>query len=529
MEPDLPEDRLAGVVAETRALLGSYSAMSVHRRDGSLILADPEELPEEPGRAELAVLTARTVDSMAPVVGMLYPRTENRAAEIVVAVPVPRPGAATLVLVGRLELFKNDDWFLPYGEGDSAIRTAVIDLNGVLLTGDMEAYELPYHFDLIEAHFAANRVGVEVDDSDPNRRHFVSYAPLSTIPAGVIRERGEDVVVSRPSRAAVTLLIVGAASLAVATLGAWTHARWVTRPLRRLELATRQMARGDLSQPLASGRKDEIGRLTQSFEEMRRQLARADEERDQWEAELERRVALRTAEVRELLGKVIAAQEEERGRLARELHDDTAQTLATTLVAIQAVRNSMGDAGKEQQELIDSVLEQGRATLGDVRRMVMDLRPSVLENVGLVEALTAWAEQRLAVSGTELEVTVKGEARPLGQAAEIALFRIFQEAVNNVVRHAEAKSAALRLTFEEDGFTGEVEDDGRGFDREAAAESSPTQGVGFHSMTERAELLGATLDIESEPGKGTTVRVRLAPENASQEEKMDGRNPAVAG
>lgn len=108
--------------------------------------------------------------------------------------------------------------------------------------------------------------------------------------------------------------------------------------------------------------------------------------------ELERRVALRTAEVRELLGKVIAAQEEERGRLARELHDDTAQTLATTLVAVQAVRNSMGDAGKEQQELIDSVLEQGRATLGDVRRMVMDLRPSVLENVGLVEALTAWAE-----------------------------------------------------------------------------------------------------------------------------------------
>ena len=181
----------------------------------------------------------------------------------------------------------------------------------------------------------------------------------------------------------------------------------------------------------------------------------------------------------------------------------------------------MGDAGKEQQELIDSVLEQGRATLGDVRRMVMDLRPSVLENVGLVEALTAWAEQRLAVSGTELEVTVKGEARPLGQAAEIALFRIFQEAVNNVVRHAEAKSAALRLTFEED--------DGRGFDREAAAESSPTQGVGFHSMTERAELLGATLDIESEPGKGITVRVRLPAEHTSQEEKVDGGNPAAAG
>ena len=467
--------------------------MSVHRRDGSLIFADPGELPEEPGAAELAVLTARTVDSMAPVVGMSYPRTENRAAEIVVAVPVPRPGAATLALVGRLELFKNDDWFLPYGEGDSAIQTAVIDRNGVLLAGDMEAYEFPYHFDLIEPHFAANRVGVEVDDSDPNRRHFVSYAPLSTIPAGVIRERGEDVVVSRPSRAAVTLLIVGAVSLAVATLGAWTHARWVTRPLRRLE------------------------------------LARADDERDQWEAELERRVALRTAEVRELLGKVIAAQEEERGRLARELHDDTAQTLATTLVAVQAVRNSMGDAGKEQQELIDSVLEQGRATLGDVRRMVMDLRPSVLENVGLVEALTAWAEQRLAVSGTELEVTVKGEARPLGQAAEIALFRIFQEAVNNVVRHAEAKSAALRLTFEEDGFMGDVEDDGRGFDREAAAESSPTQGVGFHSMTERAELLGATLDIESEPGKGITVRVRLPAEHTSQEEKVDGGNPAAAG
>ena len=76
---------------------------------------------------------------------------------------------------------------------------------------------------------------------------------------------------------------------------------------------------------------------------------------------------------------------------------------------------------------------------------------------------------------------------------------------------------------------GDVEDDGRGFDREAAAESSPTQGVGFHSMTERAELLGATLDIESEPGKGITVRVRLPAEHTSQEEKVDGGNPAAAG
>lgn len=528
-EPDLSEERLASVMEETRALLGSYSAMSLHRRDASVVYSDPQLLPEKPLTEELVALTVRTVDSMAPVVGMMYPRTADRAAEIIVAVPVPRPGAASLALVGRLELFKEDDWFLLSGEAGSAIRTAIIDANGELLAGDMEPYELPYHLDLIRPYFATHQVGVAVDESDPNRRHFVSYAPLSTIPAGVIRERGEGEVSSAPSGAAMTLLIVGAASLAVATLGAWTHARWVTQPLRRLEIATRQLARGDLTQPLESGRGDEIGRLTESFEEMRRQLARANEERDQWEAVLEKRVAARTGEVRELLGKVIAAQEEERGRLARELHDETAQTLATTLVAIQAVRNSMGDAGEEQQKLIDNVLRQGRETLGDVRRMVMDLRPSVLENVGLVEALTSWAEQRLGVSGTSLRVTVKGEVRPLGQATEIALFRIFQEAMNNVVRHAGARSAALRLTFGEDGFTGEVEDDGGGFDRQAAAANSPTRGVGFHSMMERAELLGATLDIESEPGKGTTVRVRLPSEPTSQEERVDGRNPAVAG
>ncbi len=205
-------------------------------------------------------------------------------------------------------------------------------------------------------------------------------------------------------------------------------------------------------------------------------------------AELYQRLKTREAERGRLLRRLLLVQEEERRRVGRELHDDLGALLTAALLALQAGQP-------------ETARERIRTALKTVRRVARALRPQALEELGLEGALRALLED----TGRPYEIEV--DPGPLDPLVEQVVFRVFQEAVTNAVRHGAPRRLRLRLVREGEAIQGELEDDGRGFDPAATP-----PGVGLVGMRERVEQLGGTLWIESRPGAGTRVRFSLPQE-----------------
>jgi len=198
---------------------------------------------------------------------------------------------------------------------------------------------------------------------------------------------------------------------------------------------------------------------------------------------------------------IVRAQEKERARVARELHDDTGQALTLLLVRLQMLADQIPDP-RTRAELADLRALVAR-TMDGVRRIVVDLGPTVLDDLGLASSVE-WLAERMRVDGrmrVDLDLDVDREPpRPVA----LAMFRVAQEALTNVLRHARASSVSVRLTRDDGHLRLAVSDDGLGFDVEAAERRSE-ESVGLLGMTERIALVGGELSIESDPGRGTTV------------------------
>ena len=210
------------------------------------------------------------------------------------------------------------------------------------------------------------------------------------------------------------------------------------------------------------------------------------------------------------------AAEEERRRIARELHDDTAQRLAGLLIRLRLARRAQDP--EERDRLLDEVREEVLASAEAVRRIARGLRPPALEDAGLGTALYGHVRQRLASSALEASVEIEPVEDRLDEEAKLAVYRIVQEALSNVIRHAEAETVRIRVHGKDGHVEAEVTDDGRGF---AIPESVDRLdgGLGIVGMRERAAIAGGELELESVPGRGTTVRVRIP---TREEEIQDG-------
>jgi len=200
---------------------------------------------------------------------------------------------------------------------------------------------------------------------------------------------------------------------------------------------------------------------------------------------------------RDALRRVVEAQELERRRLARELHDQTGQELTSVLLGLKAVEEASDDA--ERVEALAAVREQVVETLHDVRRLAVELRPKALDDFGLAPALERLRETFSEQTGMRVDLESRIRER-LPPDVETALYRIVQEALTNVVKHAQAGVVSIVLARNASAVTVLVEDDGRGFSREGSGE-----GLGLLGMGERLALLGGKLRIESRPGAGTTI------------------------
>jgi signal transduction histidine kinase len=198
------------------------------------------------------------------------------------------------------------------------------------------------------------------------------------------------------------------------------------------------------------------------------------------------------------LRRVVEAQELERRRLARELHDQTGQELTSVLLGLKSVEEARGD--EERAAALAAVREQVVQTLHDVRRLAVELRPKALDDFGLVPALERLRDTFAEQTGMQVELVSQLRGR-LPPDVETALYRIVQEALTNVVKHARAGAVSIVLARAGGSVTALIEDDGRGFE----ADERERGGLGLLGMGERLALLDGMLKVESRPGAGTTI------------------------
>ena len=207
---------------------------------------------------------------------------------------------------------------------------------------------------------------------------------------------------------------------------------------------------------------------------------------------------------------VTKAQEEERKRIARELHDDTAQRLIALSHQLESFTSDNKQLSADDMGLLENLREQLRDTLQGVRHFSQDLRPPMLDDLGLLPALEWLADDLEGQLGIKADLRVIGTERRFMPEAELLLFRIVQEAVSNARRHAQASRVEIIIEYDEGKTRGIIRDDGKGFELpETLGELSRTSKLGLVGMEERARLLGGTLSLKSEPGKGTTVTIEV--------------------
>ena len=207
---------------------------------------------------------------------------------------------------------------------------------------------------------------------------------------------------------------------------------------------------------------------------------------------------------RDVLRRAMAAQELERRRLARELHDETGQALTSMLLGLSAVERASTD--EELNEAVAALRALAVSTLQDVRRLAIELRPKALDDFGLLPALKRLGQSVGERSSIDVQVEARLGRDRLSPEAETAAYRIVQEALTNVVKHADARHVSVVLTRKNESVSIVIEDDGKGFDLPQAADGD---GLGLAGMRERVQLLDGTLAVESAPGHGTTLVLDL--------------------
>jgi len=247
-------------------------------------------------------------------------------------------------------------------------------------------------------------------------------------------------------------------------------------------------------------------RATQIVEkERQQQLLAAQQARldalERIQNELTKREALR----RELLRHTVRAQEEERTRIARELHDETSQVLTAFSLDLATLRTVVCDRA-EVKNLVDRLQVLSKQMSQGLYRLVHDLRPAQLDDLGLISALEYLQDDNVS-AGLDVSIDIHGKARRLDSIIETVLFRVAQEALHNIVRHAQTRQSRILLVYQAQEITLKIEDSGVGFN--PVQSFAPPRGWGLAGMRERVESVGGQLVIESEPGKGTIVEVAV--------------------
>ncbi len=322
--------------------------------------------------------------------------------------------------------------------------------------------------------------------------HVVAYSPIKSTGWALITEEAWEMVISPSLQLTQMAPLVIVPAFILALIAIWFGAKQIVQPLQRLESKAAALAWGDFEAIKESvGGISEVQHLQMELTEMSHKVQAAQEG------------------LRDYIGAITSAQEEERLRLARELHDDTIQAIIALKQRVQLAEKSVKDHHARQSlKELEGLAEQ---TIENLRRLTRALRPIYLEDLGLVTALEMLARETSQNNGLIMDFQKAGQERRLSHEVELSLYRIAQEALNNVVKHSKASHADLKIAFDTTEIKMEVSDNGNGFPvPKSPTELAPSGHFGLLGVHERADLIGARLEIESVLGKGTNLRVVLS-------------------
>lgn len=356
--------------------------------------------------------------------------------------------------------------------------------------------------------FLATHTPCWVDDH--SGEHVAVMVPLEMAPWGVVlqqpREQAFAALYAYRNMVLAAILVLMLTGLLLSR----ALSRTVLVPLQELSEQAEALRRGELERPIGvDGEEDEIRVLARTLDAARLRLRESLAEMRAWNARLEDEVASRTQEIGVLLEqaleqdaqrgrlvrRLLDAGEDERRRIARELHDEISQLLTVVQFSLEALPAEHPEVGKAKHLLAKSQQE--------LHRLIYDLRPSVLDDLGLPTALAWLVENRLAPRGIEARLEIEPELE-LPPELEVTTFRIAQEIFTNILRHAEAENVSVELYRHDGNLVLTVEDDGKGFDPAAGHD-----GAGLVGIRERAAIVGGAVHLDSEPELGTQVSVEL--------------------
>jgi two-component system sensor histidine kinase UhpB len=360
------------------------------------------------------------------------------------------------------------------------------------------------------------RHGLSHGDTADRPTDLLALVPLQVAPwAVVVGDTMKDVFapsIGLQKEFILFVLVLICASIVVSIM----MSKHIAKPLTSLMSSVNRIASGDLSTPIGNLGSDEILTLSKSFDAMRLKLSASLDKIRAQNQELEIRVAKRTREIREsrrriehLLKKVISSQEDEQRRIARDLHDTILQDISALLIRLEICKLEPEGVSVEA---IDDMREIVTKTIDSVHTVIKDLRPTLLDDLGIDAAIMWLVNKHLTKRGIKCHVEARSPIRKrLPSSVEVALFRILQEAIINITRHANAQNVYVALQAAESALLISIEDDGDGFDIHDVMRlpSENGRGLGIMGMKERASLVEARLDIFSLPGKGTRLCVEI--------------------
>ena len=361
----------------------------------------------------------------------------------------------------------------------------------------------------------------------PPTRQVLAFAPLERAQWGVAVRQSEDEVFASIHQLRLRIFALMGMMLAGALLLVYLTTRSIITPVQALTAATQRIAAGDLDTPLQAQGQDEIGALAYSFDAMRARLKESIAEIQTWNRELDARVQERTRACEqargeivqlyeelqqkerirgELLRRLFSAQEEERKRISRELHDETCQVLTGLAYALEDTAEAL--PSPDLKPHLERMHDLVNSALAEIHRIILDLRPTMLDHLGLVPALRWYAEAQLSELGIRFTIHEQGEPGRMPPAVETALFRVAQEAINNIARHSRATRADFVLDFAPGQVEIWIKDNGKGFDATTVISTSEhRRGLGLLGMEERMSAVGGRVTIRTTPGDGTTIQL----------------------
>ena len=489
------EVRLAVLQDAADALEIFNTGVAIVDGNGAVLTAVPADFVAVQANAVEREVFQSVRTQMKPVFSDVL--SDARTGEDVVVVAVPIPDDTSTFAGALLGVVRLKD--SPLGE---PVKKLVVGEGGFAYLVDRRGR--------VVFHPQAENIGVDFTDRPPvqqviagesggivwdapsGEREVHGYAPVTL--AGwslIVREPWERAVAPIQVYGAIEIF-AGLAAIAGAVFLVWLGVRRVTGSIRQLAEQAGRLASGESVEPISVDGIAEIEALVRAFDQMAT------------------RIATYRAALRRYVGAITKSQEDERRRIARELHDETAHSLIT--IARRLELHQATESDPDRLARLNELQAMVADALRGVREIGRDLRPLALEDLGLVPALRALVRAARVGDGAipDAKLRVTGQPAHLSSEQELALYRITQEALMNIRKHARATGVRVDLTFDAETVRLEVNDDGEGFEMPASlTELAQRDSFGLIGIQERVWAVGGMLSIQSAPGRGTQLRVTM--------------------